>query len=249
LPVDSQLNALNRRLANEEQPPIRPAATILIVRDAQEGIEVLTLKRAKHMRFLPGFIAFPGGAVSPSDVNLADQHRVVGEIVASERADDVVHAVAALRECAEEIAWLCCLTETVVGGAQKTVSDRALSKAEQQALLDADGGFGELLGTYRIDANRLRFVGRWVTPKEMPARFDTRFFVYVATSFNLPVHVHASELEWAKWANPAKVLAAIERGEEEAVPPTRAMLNALSKMTNADMCMKALSVPGPQSAI
>lgn len=248
MPVESQPNEFIRGSSNEEQPPIRPAATILIVRDAQEGIEVLTLKRAKHMRFLPGFIAFPGGAVSPSDVNLADEC-VVGEIVASERADDAVHAVAALRECAEEIAWLCCLTEDAVGGAQGTVSDRVLSEAEQQALLDSDGAFGELLGPYRIDANRLRFVGRWVTPKGMPARFDTRFFVYVANSVNLPVHVHASELEWAKWVNPAEVLAAIERGEEEAVPPTRAMLNALSKMSNANMCMKELTVPGPQSVI
>ncbi|PYN07579.1 MAG: hypothetical protein DME02_11395 [Candidatus Rokuibacteriota bacterium] len=49
----------------------RPAASVIIVRDAAAGaaepIEVYMIRRQRSMKFLGGFYAFPGGKVDPGD--------------------------------------------------------------------------------------------------------------------------------------------------------------------------------------
>src|SRR5690349_14550020 len=49
----------------------RPAASVVIVRDAAPGapepIEVWTIRRKKTMKFLGGYYAFPGGRVDTAD--------------------------------------------------------------------------------------------------------------------------------------------------------------------------------------
>ena len=49
--------------------PVRPrdAATVLLVRQADRGLEVYLLRRVASMRFAPGMYAFPGGSVDPRD--------------------------------------------------------------------------------------------------------------------------------------------------------------------------------------
>lgn len=44
-----------------------PAATLVLLRDAAAGPEVLLLRRSRATRFAPGFYVFPGGRVDPSD--------------------------------------------------------------------------------------------------------------------------------------------------------------------------------------
>jgi 8-oxo-dGTP pyrophosphatase MutT (NUDIX family) len=46
---------------------IRKAATVIAVRDADGGPEVLVLERSAGSRFLPGYVAFPGGATDEDD--------------------------------------------------------------------------------------------------------------------------------------------------------------------------------------
>ena len=65
----------------------RPSATIVVVRDASEGLEVLLLKRNPDLAHMPGAWVFPGGKVDDSDT---------GETI-EERA-----RVAAARELMEE---------------------------------------------------------------------------------------------------------------------------------------------------
>ena len=46
---------------------IRQAASLIGVRDGSDGPEVLVIERALDHRFLPGYVAFPGGAIDPTD--------------------------------------------------------------------------------------------------------------------------------------------------------------------------------------
>jgi 8-oxo-dGTP pyrophosphatase MutT (NUDIX family) len=47
---------------------IRPAASAICVRDGRDGEpEVLVVERSPGSRFLPGYVAFPGGAVDAAD--------------------------------------------------------------------------------------------------------------------------------------------------------------------------------------
>lgn len=72
----------------------RSAATVVLARDTAGGPEVLFVRRGGDHRFLPGFVAFPGGAVDPGDSDLAV--RWFGDASEAPRA-------CAVRELAEEV--------------------------------------------------------------------------------------------------------------------------------------------------
>lgn len=68
---------------------IRPAATVVLVRDSQEGLETLLLRRNSRLEFAGGSWVFPGGKVDDTD-------RLAGE------GDECAARRAAVRESLEE---------------------------------------------------------------------------------------------------------------------------------------------------
>src|SRR3989442_717277 len=46
---------------------IRPASTLILLRDSARGVEVLMVRRAQTAAFLGGAYVFPGGAVDALD--------------------------------------------------------------------------------------------------------------------------------------------------------------------------------------
>ena len=48
--------------------PALPAATVTIVRDAGDGIEVLMMRRNLKSGFVPGMYVFPGGGLDEADL-------------------------------------------------------------------------------------------------------------------------------------------------------------------------------------
>jgi 8-oxo-dGTP pyrophosphatase MutT (NUDIX family) len=52
---------------------LRKAASAIVARDVDEGPEILVLERGASSRFLPGYVAFPGGSTEPGDVELAQR--------------------------------------------------------------------------------------------------------------------------------------------------------------------------------
>jgi 8-oxo-dGTP pyrophosphatase MutT (NUDIX family) len=68
--------------------PIKPAATVVLVRDTHAGIETLLLRRNKQVKFAGGAWVFPGGKVEPDEYAKFDEQ------------DAAKHA--AVRECYEE---------------------------------------------------------------------------------------------------------------------------------------------------
>jgi 8-oxo-dGTP pyrophosphatase MutT (NUDIX family) len=61
----------------------RPAATVVLVREAAQGIEVLLLLRDRSLAFSPGCWVFPGGKIDPQDY---DQRVSAREFHAARRA-------------------------------------------------------------------------------------------------------------------------------------------------------------------
>ena len=47
--------------------PLKDAATVVLVRDSADGIEVFLQRRVKQMAFAGGMTVFPGGGVDPRD--------------------------------------------------------------------------------------------------------------------------------------------------------------------------------------
>jgi len=58
---------MNLQTENAEDVPVRDAATVMLLRDGEAGIEVCMLRRNLNSDFVGGAYVFPGGAVDPSD--------------------------------------------------------------------------------------------------------------------------------------------------------------------------------------
>ncbi len=83
-------------------PDAVPAATVVILRDVPEGVEVLMLRRSSKLEFAGGMWVFPGGRVDPADA------------LAGNAVDSVETARrAAVREAQEE-SGLCLSEDSLV---------------------------------------------------------------------------------------------------------------------------------------
>jgi 8-oxo-dGTP pyrophosphatase MutT (NUDIX family) len=91
-------------LVDEE---IREAASAVVARDGEQGLEVVVLERGAASRFLPGYVAFPGGSTDGEDRELA--RRWFGTQEEARRA-------CAVRELAEEVSLVLTRTGVAQGG-------------------------------------------------------------------------------------------------------------------------------------
>ena len=71
---------------------VRPAATVIIVRDGVSGPEILMLRRSRRAGFFPNAWVFPGGRVDAADADVPTVGDVRGAPI-----EDRAFAVAALR--------------------------------------------------------------------------------------------------------------------------------------------------------
>jgi 8-oxo-dGTP pyrophosphatase MutT (NUDIX family) len=88
-----------------EPMPIRPAATVVLLRDGADGLEVWLQQRATTLAFAAGMHAFPGGRVDDDEDFSAVAHDVSAEAAVWGDDDDAVvraHLAAATRETWEE---------------------------------------------------------------------------------------------------------------------------------------------------
>jgi 8-oxo-dGTP pyrophosphatase MutT (NUDIX family) len=184
--------------------PPRPAATVVLLRDAPAGLEVFLMKRHGLSDVLGGAYVFPGGKVDAADAEVdmashADQpasalHAGLGEAGISETTAAALY-VAALREAFEESGVL-----FAQGGAS----------AQQAAARLREGvGFNAMLAkeALRLQTSAILPWSRWITPVRpsvMNKRFDTRFFVAAVPGAPRRLRNHRKPL-----AQPARGAAAV----------------------------------------
>ena len=68
-----------------DTPEIRPASTVVLLRDGASGIETLLLKRNKALVFAGGFWVFPGGSLDPEDLAAANDEEHASRLPGSMR--------------------------------------------------------------------------------------------------------------------------------------------------------------------
>ena len=94
---------------------IRPAATLVLTKDTDEGPKILLLQRTWDAVFMPGYFVFPGGAVD--DQENSGRAHVIGradtEISQTMTMDEggADFMLAAVRECFEEAGVLLALDQ------------------------------------------------------------------------------------------------------------------------------------------
>lgn len=219
---------LNRQ--SIDSPP-RDAATVVMLRDTPEAMEVFLLKRHGLSDVLGGAYVFPGGKLDADDARLVTQldqplnvlHQSLGE---PDTAADLAAScyVAALREVFEESGVLF---------AHGATSEQV---ARATALLREGHGFAEVLTQLqlRLDTRSVLPWSRWVTPKLASVsskRFDTRFFVAAVPSRQTARHDNVEATE-SVWLPPRSALRQYWDGQIALAPPQIMSLVHLARHEN-----------------
>jgi 8-oxo-dGTP pyrophosphatase MutT (NUDIX family) len=209
-----------------EPVPIRPAATILLLRDDPE-FQVLMVKRHHQIDFASGALVFPGGKTHDGDHDPAWADRAIGW--AEQSPDQRALRVAAVREVYEEAGILIARDGS---GASFCGDERAHDARD--AVAKDDRAFLDLVGELdvSIDLNALVVFARWITPPLTPKRFDTWFYAARAASEQLAI-CDGWETVDAEWIAPAEALRLAEAGERKVIFPTRMNLQLLAESKSA----------------
>jgi 8-oxo-dGTP pyrophosphatase MutT (NUDIX family) len=248
VPDDALPDGFARRVAGGgfTPAPPRPAATIVLARDAAEGPEVLLLRRHRASGFAAGAWVFPGGVVDEGDAGAADMVTGPPADAWAARlgtADAVAFVAAAIREAFEETGILL----HTPGPASHAPADEALVVA-RRALLSGVVGIREVavsLGV-RFDASSLVYLAHWVTPEPEPRRYDTRFFL-ARVPEGAVCTPHRGELVDSRWAGAGTAVAEFEAGRLPLLPPTVLTLRALAAFASVDAMLASLAdAPVPE---
>ena len=231
--------------------PIRPAATVIIVRDVGESFEIFMLRRTSSAAFAGGMYVFPGGRVD------GDDHLHAYDAIRRGPTDDQQPQQSALGT-----EW----RGYWIAGIRETFEEAGLLLAYR-----ANGGHGELLDypdeavrarfdDYRhevhgksltlreicqrenlqLAVDRIHYFNRWVTPLGRPRRFDTRFFVAEAPLGQTGQH-DDKETDHSVWVSPAEALRRNSADEFGLMAVTRLQLQALAEFSSMATLHESIS--------
>jgi 8-oxo-dGTP pyrophosphatase MutT (NUDIX family) len=231
---------------------LRPAATVMLVRDAPEpedddsALEVLMVRRNLQSDFVGGAYVFPGGAVDPVDggaeAEAASHGRSDAEasILLGVGTGGLAYWVAALRETFEEAGLL--LADRPRGPAllagdpeeeTRFVAARAAVNAGELRFLDLCRDEG-----LRLSVGEVHYFAHWITPHGAPRRYDTRFFVAAAPPGQIAAH-DAGETIAEVWISPQRALRGHREGHFEMIFPTIRNLQAIGRFATSAALLNA----------
>lgn len=219
-----------------EGVPARLAATVMLLRDTPQGVEVFMMRRVRTMAFAPSNWVFPGGGVDDRDahafpgwVGPSPQEWAARLDLPVDTATALV--VAAAREVFEESGVLLAGRPD---GSIVTHQDHPEAAADRAALLAREVPFAQLLQqrgmTLRTDL--LQVQDHWITPQFEPRRYDTWFFAAL-----MPPGQHAdddtTESDLSCWVQPDQLLADLADGRAVMLPPTELQLERIRRADSA----------------
>ncbi|MDQ0378680.1 NUDIX hydrolase [Amycolatopsis thermophila] len=231
---------MNFSVAEPAEPAVpRDAATVLLLRDGVDGLEVFLQRRVAAMAFAAGMTVFPGGGVDQRD---ADATIAWAGPPAADWAgwfngtEQIARALvcAAVRETFEESGVL------LAGTAEDVVTDTAKYSDARDALVSRELSLADFLSreglTLRSDL--LRPWAHWITPVQEKRRYDTRFFAAILPE-GQDADGKTTEAESSGWQRPADALADAEAGRSTLMPPTWYTLSELAAFDTAAEALAA----------
>ena len=226
-----------------EPIPVRPAATVMLVRDTSEGIEVFLMRRHAAMEFAAGMTVFPGGGVDDRDrdAGLVANGAWYGPEPQwwAQRFDigtDLAEALvcAAARETFEESGVL---FAGPAGDPDGIVADASIYHQARAALEDRSLSFADFLRGENLvlRADLLRPWSNWLTPKEERTRRYDTFFLVGALPAGQRADGENTESDQAGWAAPDSAIEDFIAGRSLLLPPTWSQLHSLAGRTVSDV--------------
>jgi len=222
--------------------PPRDAATVVMLRDGTQGLEVFLVKRHGLSDVLGGAYVFPGGKLDAADCDAAHHAHF-------DRSAQALRA--ALAEPDTEAHIACGL---FVAALRETFEESGVLFASEAAGAQASDGTGPDFHTrlanqqLRLHTSAVQPWTRWITPR-MPSvsskRFDTRFFIAAMPEGQLAMHDNVEATESA-WLQPRTALQQYWSREIELAPPQIMSLAQLARhRTVASALAEAASRPPP----
>jgi 8-oxo-dGTP pyrophosphatase MutT (NUDIX family) len=211
----------------------RPAATILLLRDGAEGLEVFMVVRHHQIDFASGALVFPGGRVEDAD------HALAAGLEPRLAIDPptLPFRVAAIRETFEECGVLLAKRR----GSDEVIGADVLRRLDhfRTALDGGTVGLDAVLKAEDLEpaTDLLVHFAHWITPANQPKRYDTQFFLARAPAEHLAVH-DGHEAVDSIWIRPAEALAGTEAGRFKLVFATAKNLEKLTRSATVAEAME-----------
>jgi 8-oxo-dGTP pyrophosphatase MutT (NUDIX family) len=224
--------------------PIRPAATVIVLRDTTSGPEVFLVRRHHAVAFMAGAHVFPGGRVDAGDHG-ADASWCDGVSAAATKLPDVApdaalsFQVAAARELFEEAGVLLARDARGQPVSLADAGDRDRFTLHRAELNASRRTLREIVEAehLRLALDALVHYAHWVTPPIEIRRFDTQFFVTRVPAEQTPAH-DDHEATDSVWIRPADAITAVGRGDIVLPPPTWASLRELQRFPSVDAALQ-----------
>jgi 8-oxo-dGTP pyrophosphatase MutT (NUDIX family) len=222
-----------------------PAATVTLVRNARNGLEVLLLQRSFSAGFMPGVHVFPGGGLDPGDESPEALERSTGpgdaeanRLLGIERGG-LAYWIAAIREAFEEVGIFLAYGP---GGGIVDLGGKTAERyrSHRRALDQGRSGLGEVARAegLRLATDRLVYFSHWITPVGAPRRYDTRFFLAIAPPEQIAEHDNREAIAHA-WMSPGEALECYGRGEIKLRTPTLKTLERFAGFSRAEALVAA----------
>ncbi|MBA54183.1 MAG: hypothetical protein CMK89_06995 [Pseudomonadales bacterium] len=212
--------------------PIQPAATIVLLKDSDQGPQILMQQRNPEAVFVGGAWVFPGGKLDPHDqddgwLNFCDLEPESANRLLQLEANAHAYWIAAIRELVEEAGIL--LAQGASG---------ELAASAQHFLQQSPSGFIDFCTRHQLhlQTGQLKYLSRWITPPGNPKRYDTRFFLCPWPEGQEPRQDDHEAINTG-WFTPAEALAHYEQGKWELVLPTIMTLRHLAKYSSVRQLM------------
>ena len=228
----------------------RPAATLILVRDVDSGMEVFMIRRTQSAVFMGGAHVFPGGGVDASDASpeLAAHCEGMDDVAASRllrvERGGLAYWVAALRECFEEAGLLLAHDAEGRYADLNDTQHQHVFERWRESIRAGKATLADLCREHRLRlaADRLTYYSHWITQPGRPRRYDTRFFVAEAPPAQTASHDN-SETVGHIWIKPAEALERHRRGEMQLVFPTIKTLESIAGFGSAAALMEFARSP------
>lgn len=211
-----------------EPAPLRPAATVLLLRDGPQGIEVLMTRRAMTASFAPGAYVFPGGGIDAAD---AQAHSMAQR--RPKQSDlHLTQAIAAIRESFEELGILFARH-----------SDGRWADNTDIAHIDRKQAFAAQCQArgLTLAADQVFVLAHWITDRDLPRRFDVPFLVARMPEGQTPVADESEQFE-PVWVRPVDALTRHEAGQFFIIFPTIRTLDRLKAFATVDEVLQACAI-------
>ena len=229
-------------MADLNTPPTPvPAATIMLLRERDEQLQVFMVVRHHQIDFASGALVFPGGKVDAQDFDnellpyLTDAHDV-----ANMRAIQV----SAIREAFEECGVLLAYDKvaSAAQGQNVMISGERLNTLDPCRAQLNDGSLPLLAFLEReqlsLACDQLVHFAHWITPPMVPRRFDTHFYLATAPADHLAIHDGYESVD-SVWISAKQAIQDAKDGKRTVIFPTLRNIEKLGISGSLEEAMSA----------